>query len=793
MAKRRKTKRQKVKQAAKQNFQKMNRPVERIRRALAKLDEGLIDDALNLARSAAKSANDEDTLNRANEIVGEMHFRSAAEAVDGVTRLEHLDAALKLFPNELRFHYHRGIALMQVEKPSDALAAFNRVALAEPENANVRSLIGIAKVAAGDTLAPDDGQAGANSLDALIVKLQKGAKGRDIAPLLEGPFFKAHLEIWQALLKMYESDTSAPAAILEEPARADSLQTDSPMVDSPILAYYRGVAALRKKDVAAAKSAWAAIESVVATPWASANFVGMATERVADLREREQWSEIVSFVDDLPTDGKETAVTKALAEQVGYAYAQLGYVAAQEDEWRQARTYWKQASKHVNNRQLAQNVALAEEALELWVTAAEAWREVVKRRPRKKDHPDYLTDMQVATIWKHAANCYWREDLLEDALTCLKSAVKYAPENIEIRLELVDLYVYDDREDAAMNELDRILKMEPKSLAALERKGAIASQGWRNDAEEIWRKILEIDPSHKSAAERLARTYLERAERVAAMGGNSFFSRAKNEKPITILLEGLEEVPNSSILLLAVGMHYVREVEGEEELARSYLRRAWDAAPSDMQIVDYCMHELLHVGGEADVEAMILHVRKMTGLLPTFWVEQVGRALECEFDEEWPERFAAEALLLAQPVGQKFSHAYLLVQIFEAAHEEDDLHFASIYEARIRQEVPKSGAVEYIDAYLQWQYEEADNSSTVRRLLSRAQTLARKANEVGLREHAEMFDDVLSGRMNPLLDIFGRMGMGDFRDGPPDPDEFVDMLENLDPDDIEELMGMIGE
>ena len=162
------------------------------------------------------------------------------------------------------------------------------------------------------------------------------------------------------------------------------------------------------------------------------------------------------------------------------------------------------SNHHTPNRQLFQNLALAREALQQWRAAAEAWREVLRRRPRKQHHPEAVTDAQMATLWRHVAECYERVNDAHEMLTCLKNAVKYAPADLELGVKVADISSQTGRDDAAMKELERLLAINAQYVPALLRLGTLYQSRYDRDSMPIWRRVLAIEPHNEEARQALA-------------------------------------------------------------------------------------------------------------------------------------------------------------------------------------------------------------------------------------------------------------------------------------------------
>ncbi|MBV7334248.1 tetratricopeptide repeat protein [Chloroflexi bacterium TSY] len=505
-----KRKQDRKKQAFRRAQQKAQRPAGRVRDAMQLLQEGHTEEALNTAKVAFSGAKDASTKENVRSVLVEAHFRTAATKSKPTERLFHLDSALDLAPADDRLHYHRATTLMHLGEIERAEDALEQAAKINPNLSGLTSLSALINSAKEKYVNESE--------DSGIISTIKGiAKGQDLDRLLESlkkPVFDGQRDVWQALITMSQKPNVAPVDIFDSAitsvAQSDKHQVaalvkeDFPHV-SPQIHYYRGVAAMRHKDSATALDAWNQASKGMETAWLQENLDNRLQEKVTDLGHAGEWSAVIDSYEGIPAEQK----SKILSEAVSIARFHLGYVAAQQQKWSEAAEHWRIADNTLSNRYLLQNLALAEEALENWEQAATAWREMVKRRPRKKDHPDYLTDEQVAAVWRQAAKCYDRVDLVEEEIICLRNAIKYTPEDTDLRIKLADALLYDDHYEAAENELERILNVDPDYVPALIRLGATYKASWEHDPVPIWRKILTLDPENRQVRNLLAQAYVE--------------------------------------------------------------------------------------------------------------------------------------------------------------------------------------------------------------------------------------------------------------------------------------------
>jgi tetratricopeptide (TPR) repeat protein len=566
----------------------------------------------------------------------------------------------------------------------------------------------------------------------LVSKLVQ-PKPRAGSVTLEEPMLGRGRELWQALIAMREDVTAAPGSQLKTAADQN---TRKPV--GRILNYYRGVAAMRAGDREAARNAWLYAQGAgLASPALTENLTALLRDELVGLAQEGRWQEAVNLLDRLPDPGADRIV----AETGSLAYYHLGYDAAQAGKWPLAAQHWRKANQLDANRYVSQNLALAEEALENWGNAAEAWREMVRRRPRKEGHPDYLTDAQVAALWNHAAECYGHTDLQAEVETCLRNAIKYAPDDTALRMRLADTLLDMQRDDAAETQLTEIVALEPQNVDALVRLGRLYEGRWDRDPVATWRQVLAINPEHPEAREALADDYVKMVSDLLPWGAHRFSPAHAGKSDIEILEIGLQELPGHPRLLVALGIAHARARQFKQ--AREYLLQAYRAAPQDVHNLNSVLHELLHAEAGDAIESLVPAVRQIPGLLPAFWLGQASMALQCKLGEEWADFFIEEALKLAGQPWVDDTRAGLLLEAFEMAYQAKSDTLTSLLEKRIRDEVPASGAVQYIEAH-RLHFETMDPRGAAR-VIREAIRAARKANDTGVLRRAEAVEPLLKG------------------------------------------------
>ena len=728
------------------------------------------DQAVASAREAARLAKTAAARQTADQIVAEAFFRAGCQAAEPAERLEYLDLALEASPGEVRFRFHRAIALWQLDRLEEAATELETVAVAEPERPKAAFMLALARLALTGTPAAgtaDLSPAEAATLDLVGRLLQGEAPDPDgaITSLAGGSRVS---RVWPALASMVTDPSAAPMADLER-----AIRTVGGRGPRKIVEYYHGVAAMRAGDRSTADQAWhRAWQAGFGTDWAARNRQSLLRETAADLAEAGQWRKVAALSDRAP----QPVTDFGLAELLAIASDHIGYAAAQKGSWHQAADHWMRARDLAPTRQRIQNLALAAEQEEDWITAAESWREMVRRRPRKTDHPDYLTDSQVAGIWTHAASCYDKVGDAGEAVTCLKTALKYAETDVDLRLKLVEALLDNEQEEAAENELDRILKAEANHLEALILLGTLRLRQW-GDVRPLWRRALTIAPRDVRVRDGLAMAHLEQLSHAKTL------SRNELESDIGAALEELPDHPD--VLLRAAEL---RRIQGRNDEARDLLWRAHAAAPTEVRVTGALLHEMLHVSTGDETLAFMEEVRRFPKLLPLFWIDQGRLALQCNMPREWVIRLFDEAVELA---GRRIAsgagrgdkedtQAAILLRVFDSIHnEQGDSDLLHHYAEIIGREVPDSGAVQYIEAHRAMYFDK--DAALAKRLLKEAVRKARRAGEPGVEDAASEELHMLT--MSPgTSDLLRRM-MELFPDGPPDPRD----LENLPDEFFEDL------
>jgi tetratricopeptide (TPR) repeat protein len=488
--------------------------------------------------------------------------------------LSDLAEAAKLVANDPRYTYHLGLAHHNQGDLNAALAAYGLALAAAP------SFVRAAELAVLALLEQGQNPLQTAAWHALSPDLQ--AEHRPLVGLLgfqpparqAGSPTDGRARLWRALAAFQSGDGGSREVLL--PIAQDE---DEPAAVRALAAHALGLDALRRERQEEALGHWEAARRLgLNTPALRNNLHQLYHLQAEEAMAAGQWINAAALVDAARSlaPGEQDLAELALA-----AHFHAGHAEAQAGRWQQALAHWE-TSRDLgeNSRELLQDLALAYEKAGHYGQAADLWRQVVRRRPRKADAP---TRQQVAMLWGHVAECYRRAGDVEEAVTTLRNAVKNDPDNTDLRLELVDALVADDRQDAADNELDRILKKEPENVEALVRSARLAEMGWYvARAKPIWHKVLALAPNHLEARERLAELLEREGDQLVRFG--------KPGQALDCYHEALTYVPEEPYLYLACADCRFRL--GEVEAARQEMDRAFAQQPDDLDVyhsaVDQC-------------------------------------------------------------------------------------------------------------------------------------------------------------------------------------------------------------
>jgi tetratricopeptide (TPR) repeat protein len=419
--------------------------------------------------------------------------------------LTHLKIAAKLQPDDGTYAYHLGLALHRMGNLPEAVDAY-QTARKKPGIMTERAAYPLALAMFQSGQSPSNSPIWEELAPAQQDILHAAGAFRRRPYILpsDAPL------LWQALINLDNDNQQEAQAQLEQ-----VLATTTSTIEKGLAHYYLGVLAARADDLDSARRNWeAATAAGLRDERLSINLAELYHRRAEESLAQGDVQTALAAISEARRHRPEENTLDELLAQI---HQQLGYQAATLNNWSEAQSHWLTAvNLDSGSFRLAYNLALAYEKSEDFLKAGETWREALRRRPRRADHPDALSDDQVARLWQHAAECYTRAGEFEEVGRIYQQAIKWAPENLELRLELAGNAMREGRLQLASNELERILERNPSYVPALVRMGEVCSQDasywWNRRAPQYWEKALAIDPKNTQARQLLAEWYLEQAE-----------------------------------------------------------------------------------------------------------------------------------------------------------------------------------------------------------------------------------------------------------------------------------------
>jgi tetratricopeptide (TPR) repeat protein len=493
--------------------------------------------------------------------LAETHFRRAMSV--SAPALEDLKQAVQLQPSDQIYRYHLALTYHRQGKLAQAEPLYRQLLAETPPLLRAATplaqlLLEQSQTASKDPVWPqlnDETQTQLAAIESLLTK-------KVMSALVETSLDP----LWQGLIALALLDEAAAQASLQTVVETDA---GAPPLLKGIAHYYLGVIAARAGQPETALTHWqTARDQGLNSDHLRQNLTAIIYEQTVKAQQSgqpQQAADLLEQVDFANNDLKD------FRRQLNL---ELAYAAAQKGNWAQALTRWQTAEQSGDDsRRLVFNLALAYQKTENYRQAAKYWRALLRRRPRKADHPDALTDEQVARIWQNVAENYSLVGDYEEAVTTYKNAVKWAPDNLDLRLQLVEAYQNEGRWQAAENEINRILDKNPNNIRAL----TLLAESYSEDyflepAREIWLRILGLEPQNPVARQQLAQTYVRE--------GLNYNLWRHYQEAVKTFEEGLKHVPHNQRLLTMLGGTYVDW--GKLKQGRQYLEEALAVDPNDL-------------------------------------------------------------------------------------------------------------------------------------------------------------------------------------------------------------------
>jgi tetratricopeptide (TPR) repeat protein len=580
--------------------------------------------------------------------------------------------------------------------------------------------------------------------------------------------------LWRGLIAVVLNDSATAQQTLQP--LADPASGLPPQARS-VARYYLGSLAAAAGQTEAALAHWQAAQADGLDSYhLRHNLSALAYAQAVKAQQSGQPGKAAEWLDQVRVSGDNRDEMREFYRQLKW---DLAYAAAQKGDWQQALLYWQQVEQAGDDsRKLTLNLALAYQHQGHYWEAAEHWRTLLRRRPRKAGHPDALTDQQVARIWQNIAENYSKAEDYEEAITTYKNAVKWDPENIDLRLQLVEAYQSEGRWQAAENELNRILDKNPNHIKAL----TLLAESYSDDyfpgqARKLWLRILELEPDNPVARQQLAHSYVQEGSRYTMWGD---YQRALN-----VFNEGLKQAPNNQQLLTVIGGTYADWHKFKE--ARTYLEQARAINPNDLQTLHTIFMIWLSNKAMSEAQQTLEYIKAVPGPVPG------GLFLDLfERCRQFKQDALAEKILVLTKDRYRDDDEVMIGVAVGYSHLDQDNQAAAI----LRHVVQHNPT--HIEANMQLGivYYHLDQTRLAKRHWDKAEAQARKENNQMLLYKIKLIkDDLLYGKAPPSSprELFKNLPpqvlQEMLKDAPP---EVAAMLRNMSPDMLDMILSMSG-
>lgn len=514
--------------------------------------------------------------------------RALQQSAPSADALVDLQRALELSPDEARYRYHLSMRLHQAGDLDGARAAYEAVIAA---NGPSGAALLLAIVAMEDRPRTDVSRLPGITPDiiALLAPLQALLRGAEptaeqltaaeqvLQKRYESSVVQGLLAFWKGLAEVQRGDPAARETL------ADQRTLPTPGLIA-LRRFYLGVAAAHAGDDATAYERWMKVAASGQEPAALAqNLTAVLYDRLNALIAADALTEAAQLA--LQSLTLTLAPAPAFDELRVQLLDQAAQAAAAQAQWRVAADYWEGARLIVGTsaalgspRPLWHNLALAYEAQEAWELAADAWRGMLRTRPRRgSTTADAMSDAQWAWVRGRVIECYKQAGRPDEAVTVFRQMIKAEPNDLGLRLQLADALLANEQEQAAFNEVQRILKIDPNFVEARLRSAAFNSvRGYLPQAEQEMRDMVRQNPEREDVRRAFANMLLDHAGQY--IGGD----RRQNQHGLKLLEEGRALEPTNAQFPL--DMARAQFNLGKRDIARKLLTEALELAGDRLDI-----------------------------------------------------------------------------------------------------------------------------------------------------------------------------------------------------------------
>jgi len=477
----------------------------------------------------------------ARAALAEAHFRRALAGSPLPFALDDLRRAIEFAPDEPRYRFHLGRYLHQSGDLAAASEQYRAVLERDSAWVGAAQLLALAALEQNPRANLAELPGFSSAVEHIFAPVQALLRGTAIPDGDESPV--GHF--WRGLGRIAAGDAASDALDDERSLPSPTLNT--------LRRYYRGVVAARAGDSAAALKFWQHQPPTSFVP--------------ARLRENLVvllFEQLTALVDAGDISGAATLAHSSRALPGNAAFDQLrlqaldqaAVTAAAAGDWPRAAELWQAAREIVSSndglgspRPLLHNLALAYERLERWEEAADAWRGMLRTRPRRKAtsqraaEESAFSDQQWAWVRTRIITSYQQAGRPDQALAVFRQIIKEDPSDLDARVQLADALLANEQERAAENEIGRVLQADPQHVDALLRQIAfIDSRMQLPESEQIMRDLVARHPERADLRQLAGQHFLEHGRQYAEWG--------RNDKAYDSFVEGERFDPENYLLPL---------------------------------------------------------------------------------------------------------------------------------------------------------------------------------------------------------------------------------------------------
>lgn len=712
-------------------------------------------------------ATQDDVVARA---LAEAYARRSRSKPIGSEQIADLEQACALVPDDLSYQYQLGLTLHRAGDLAAAIECYRVVLAQDSGSANVAHVLALALLEQDQNIDLKTITSGHPQLEAVLAPVQALLQGR--RPEADET---AVGQLWQGLGAIAEDDNSADT----------KLNTSRPLPGtqaSIVRRYYWGVASVRNGDTSTALEAWQRVyreetrsQMPGHRPWLLHNLAALQTQQLnAQLEADEVDQATTTALDTFEVPLGNATLNSLVVESLDRG----AHAAAGVGDWSRAAVLWEHARQAIagsaglgSPRPLLHNLAVTYETLERWTDAAEAWRALLRTKPRSGtaqqrsvSSEDTVvagpTVEQWAWVRKRVIECYKRAGQPGEAVTVFRQAIKAEPHDLELRFQLVDALVANEQDQAAINELRRVLELDPQHVEAQLRMADVySSRGEWYEAEETLRAVVDQHPDRADTRKHLAQLLLLRGQRDHSFG---FLKSA--EQAYT---EGRQLAPDDyrfPLHLARIALDQ-RNVEQARTLLERTLQLASDQPDAYLQVID-CWAVADDIAAAREV---LEQAEAKLKLGPEFFISLATLLLDREPPSSTMMPFTR--VQPTKPVEDDWSRlaAEMLDRAIALRPDDGRMHFVIASElVRLRADI----ALRYAEAGSQMLPDDLqgltllgllqalnDQKREAKKTLTRAGRLARQEGNTDLVQHIEMMRQQIDSpflrlalEMGPLMD-----------------------------------------